>query len=629
MYDNAEHVTIPSSTDNISLVDSVSTLTDDSVYEDGSSSFLLQRSCGGGGISKSTGNDSFGYHKLKFSEHGLFGREKEIDTLKEICYGIEQKPSTEGKSNPSPQVVFVNGEAGIGKSSLINQLQPIVVSELNGFWLMGKYEQQRRRHLEQQQEDKKMREISSSNDGSNSSTFGSNGNGGLSEAFQCICQTILEHKFDPTITGWKFTFDEIRTKLIQELDECDLELLCNFMPRLKMILETPPTTKSNVTTSPTMPTLPEEEESTSKGGNSSNGSTTVSYEDRKYRFTRAMKCFVRVLNSFGPIVIVLDDIQWANSFQTLFQLLESILFHKKLSNIMFVGLYRSEDITPGHPILHWMDQLQASMMTVKTDNGVHLDQNNNQNIPTTATIETNFHQIHLDNLTIGDIIQMLTNQFGIEPDNIETQALALCIHRKTLGNCFYIVQFLQSLVRDDLMVYKITSQTWEWDTNIIAERTSMTENVADFMVIKLRKLPSRITRLLPIVASLGHIFVEDVVALIVNYLSHRLFGSEIKDDDHSEHSATTIKVKNNNETTTNFLTQCEMEGIIFRTGDGRYQFEHDKIQVSMKLQYGTCDSLEALVRFNCLTCHDIVVWLFSFDFWGTGVGFIANGASRA
>ena len=66
-----------------------------------------------------------GRRRLDFSAIELYGRHKEQRELEEIFV----------QSKLSRQVIFVSGQAGSGKSSLVNTLRPLVST---GFFLVGK-----------------------------------------------------------------------------------------------------------------------------------------------------------------------------------------------------------------------------------------------------------------------------------------------------------------------------------------------------------------------------------------------------------------------------------------------------------------------------------------------------------
>ncbi len=64
----------------------------------------------------------------------LYGREEEIEAIQKICNRIVSK---------TPELLLVYGEPGIGKTSLIKEIEKIV-TEQKGYFLSGKFEQYRR-----------------------------------------------------------------------------------------------------------------------------------------------------------------------------------------------------------------------------------------------------------------------------------------------------------------------------------------------------------------------------------------------------------------------------------------------------------------------------------------------------
>ena len=64
----------------------------------------------------------------------LYGREEEIEAIQKICNRIVSK---------TPELLLIYGEPGIGKTSLIKEIEKIV-TEQKGYFLSGKFEQYRR-----------------------------------------------------------------------------------------------------------------------------------------------------------------------------------------------------------------------------------------------------------------------------------------------------------------------------------------------------------------------------------------------------------------------------------------------------------------------------------------------------
>src|SRR5262249_13804387 len=59
---------------------------------------------------------------------------------------------------------------------------------------------------------------------------------------------------------------------------------------------------------------------------------------------------------------------------------------------------------------------------------------------------------------------------------------------KTDGNPFFVNQFLQELFEDNLIVFDPSDARWSWDLGAIGSK-GYTDNVVDFMVGKLNRLP--------------------------------------------------------------------------------------------------------------------------------------------
>jgi len=442
---------------------------------------------------QSPGSSTVSPQQLLFRENGkLYGRSRQEIAVK----------SAFEKSRTSRQLLFIAGEAGSGKSSLAHSIRP-VAQEQKGFYMFGKFKQK--------EEDS---------------------NSGISDAFQEVCLNILEHRFDPELSGWEVSFDEIRDRMLENLGS-DVELLFDLIPRLKLIVETGRD-----------PMGAGVENRPSQSGDSG-------YQERKYRIGRALRLFIRTLSQFGPVVFALDDLQWADDASL--ELMELFALDSENTSIMIVGIYRSEGVQDGHKLLTFIDDLKT-----KAANMGAPDADSNDDVT----------EIMLDGLKTSDINEMLTDLLNT-PSCEETRVLAECVHEKTLGNSFFVVRFLKVLAKDDLLQYSWETKTWSWDTDIIRKQTTSTENVVDFLVGKLQEVPTAIRRLLPIVASLGHVFTKEIVEI--------LMGEMLKDICPSPEDRKEVP------TATKFLRKCQREGLIFKVRDNYYQWEHDKLQVSSTL----------------------------------------------
>jgi predicted ATPase len=145
----------------------------------------------------------------------------------------------------------------------------------------------------------------------------------------------------------------------------------------------------------------------------------------------------------------------------------------------------------------------------------------------------------------------------LKRDVVETRPLAQLIYRKTLGNPFFIGQFIKSLHSEDLLQFGHAS--WHWDIAQI-KALNITDNVVDLLTTELRRLPPPTQRLLTIAACIGNRFdiqtLETVSATsqqqISELLHDALQAGLILPAEHTVAAAT--------------LAPCS------------YQFQHDRVQ---------------------------------------------------
>ena len=91
--------------------------------------------------------------------------------------------------------------------------------------------------------------------------------------------------------------------------------------------------------------------------------------------------------------------------------------------------------------------------------------------------------------------------------------LARLTHHKTLGNPFFVRQFLRDLV-DDGVLRIDGSGMWSWDVAAV-ERRSVSENVGDLVSRQVERLPGGVRQVLQAASCVGPEFDLDAVVGIV------------------------------------------------------------------------------------------------------------------
>jgi predicted ATPase len=125
--------------------------------------------------------------------------------------------------------------------------------------------------------------------------------------------------------------------------------------------------------------------------------------------------FIKVVSSeSSPVVIFLDDLQWADSVSL--GIIHSVLADKS-STVFFVGTYRDNEVLPTHIIFGFLEWLAKF------------------NIPLTS--------ISIGGMPAEDVNAMVSDSLGIFPRLCEH--LSQTVFRKTSGSPFYVQTFLCSL----------------------------------------------------------------------------------------------------------------------------------------------------------------------------------------
>jgi len=245
-------------------------------------------------------------------------------------------------------------------------------------------------------------------------------------------------------------------------------------------------------------------------------------EDARRRFNYVIdKFFAALCDASHPIVLFLDDIQWADAAS--FRLLHKLLTGAEINNFLCIAAYRNNEVPEGHSLHSTIVGLQAA--------GVSLD-----------TIE-------VDNLSKADISQLIADAFDQNTDSTEIADLTDLIIEKTQGNAFFATRFLQSIEEDGLIFYDRDKNAWDWDLAVIREQ-NITDNVVEFLTHKLRTLPEETQEVLKISSALG----TTIDANLFDIIYH-----------------------GDSESRTREFARARDEGLIFESLQGQYRFAHDRI----------------------------------------------------
>ncbi len=258
------------------------------------------------------------------------------------------------------------------------------------------------------------------------------------------------------------------------------------------------------------------------------------------RFNLLFGKFVRVFaTQEHPLVIFLDDLQWADSAS--FYLLKLLMTELEAGYLLILGAYRDNEVFSAHPLMLTLADLEK-----------------NQAIISTMTLQP---------LTVDQINQLVSETLICSLKI--ARPLTDLVYQKTQGNPFFTSQFLQGLHQEHLITFNHDLNYWECDLSKVRE-ASLTDNVVEFMAGRLQKLPDLTQQVLKLSACIGNQFDLDTLAVVCQ--------------DSSEEVATLLWVALQEglilplSEAYKFFQDCSIQDQSTQMGTVCYRFLHDRVQ---------------------------------------------------
>ncbi|MFL9930238.1 AAA family ATPase [Paraburkholderia sp. RL18-103-BIB-C] len=207
-------------------------------------------------------------------------------------------------------------------------------------------------------------------------------------------------------------------------------------------------------------------------------------QDQQARFQMVFRRFLCVFaRPEHPLTLFLDDLQWMDP--ATLDLIEHLIAHPDVRHLLLVGAYRDNEVGPAHPLARTLARLRGAGGRVR--------------------------EIVLAALRPEDVARLLADALHMEPGRV--RPLAELMFEKTAGNPFFTIQFLLALAEQELLTFDSGMAAWTWDLPHIRLK-GFTDNVADLMAAKLRRLPRATRKALGQLACLGNVANADTLALV-------------------------------------------------------------------------------------------------------------------
>ena len=179
---------------------------------------------------------------------------------------------------------------------------------------------------------------------------------------------------------------------------------------------------------------------------------------------------LRLLASTRPLVIMLDDLQWAATFPL--GMLDVLLTAPDLPGLLLVGAYRDGEVVPGRPFAEMLARWNR--------------------------LEVAPPRLRVRNLSPEGLGELLGAILRIPSE--EASRLSIAIGARTGGNPYDTIELLNALREEGALVPGASG--WSWDPVTIRRHVGRRE-VVDLLAARISRLPGPASALLEVLACLG------------------------------------------------------------------------------------------------------------------------------
>ncbi len=204
-------------------------------------------------------------------------------------------------------------------------------------------------------------------------------------------------------------------------------------------------------------------------------------ETERYRVFEAVRALFAALTEAAPVVLVLDDLHWADKPTLL--LLHHLLRPGTEMALHIVGTYRDTDLDRRHPLADTLADLRR---------------------------QTGYERIALSGLVEGDIKEFLDLITGQDPP----VGFARLLREQTEGNPFFIGEVLRHLVESGAVA--VVDGQWQAEGGGAAASLPIPEGVKEVIGRRLTRLSDEANHVLSVGAVLGRDFDLDVLTSVAD-----------------------------------------------------------------------------------------------------------------
>ncbi|MEH2045001.1 ATP-binding sensor histidine kinase [Nostoc sp.] len=184
-----------------------------------------------------------------------------------------------------------------------------------------------------------------------------------------------------------------------------------------------------------------------------------------------------------PLVIFLDDLQWADSASL--NLLKLLMSQSDCGYLFIIGAYRDNEVFAAHPLMLRLDEIKKASSCINT--------------------------LSLAPLSQADVNHLIADSLSCATE--KALPLTELVYQKAKGNPFFTTQFLKALYEDGLITFDWEVGFWQCDVAQVRS-LALTDDVVEFMAQQLQKLPSNTQDILKLAACIGNQFDLATLAIV-------------------------------------------------------------------------------------------------------------------
>ncbi len=272
---------------------------------------------------------------------------------------------------------------------------------------------------------------------------------GIVQAFQDLIRNLLTEG-PQKIAFWK-------AKILEAVGSGNIQEILDIVPELELIVgKQPQVTKLQ---------------------------TTEVQKQLHYIFGQFLNVFCQ---SDHPLVMFLDDLQWADSASL--NLIEFFSTHSENHYFLLIGAYRDNELTATHPLSLTIEKIQKC--------GIGIE------------------KLQMQPLSHNDVAQLIGDTIDRPTEDKELQKLSELLLKKSQGNPFCLNQFLNTLYTEQLLYYNVSANCWQWNLNKIQSLGITDYRIVDLIVKNIQKLSQKTQNFLQIAACLGNYFDLHTLAVV-------------------------------------------------------------------------------------------------------------------